>query len=139
MNKVTLGNRQLLAGGMMPQAVACFAAKKSNFVANAAIAYMGDAQTCDHKLGKSNWREVSAARLSHQTNHFAVLQIENLVLQQKIIDCGVKKRVVLDIVDVSIDVVVMPPRGDEMQLWVVAAGASFCFGIHNVRPSTLME
>ncbi|MNE71063.1 hypothetical protein D3C80_1669000 [compost metagenome] len=59
--------------------------------------------------------------IDHQANRRALLEVEQVLLQQPAVDYGVEPAVVDDVVDVAVDVVVHPARGDIAQEAIVFA------------------
>ena len=75
-------------------------AKQPDSVAHAAGAELLDTQSGVHDVGKSHRCEVIALRLDNKADDVATLDIENALLNQILIDCRIKERVVDDVVDV---------------------------------------
>ena len=65
-----------------------------------------------------------AVRLDAQADHLAALDVEPALADQPGVDHGVEERVVLDVVDVAVDVVVLPARLDRQAVRVAATRAA---------------
>ena len=80
---------------------------------------MNHLQPDGNRIGKGNGRDVSALAFDHQTNGIAAGQVEYALLNQMTIHCGIKIRVVHDVVDMTIGVVVVPTGFDVRKLFVI--------------------
>src|SRR5262249_9580992 len=65
---------------------------------------------------KAQALEIIALRLDHQADDRAVERLEHALLDQVAVHHGVEKRIMLNIVDVAIDVVVHPAGRDETEI-----------------------
>jgi len=75
----------------------------------------------DH-VGKTDRSEILALGFHHQTDDRALLDIEHPLLDKILVHHRVEEAVVDDVVDVAVDVVVTPARGDSL---VVAVGIAW--------------
>src|SRR3954454_15430417 len=97
------GRRRLLAG---------LRAEEADLVAHARAAEVPDAQRGLDRLGKRERRVEGAVRLGADADDRPAVDVEPALLDQPRVDHGVEERVVLDVVDVAVDVVVLPARRD---------------------------
>src|SRR5690606_30196617 len=78
-----------------------------------------------------------SARLGHQADDLAVVDVEQAVDHQQPVHRRVEPRIIDHIVDVAVDVVVHPARGDGLEAAVVAAFGPLDRSGHGVSPWAL--
>src|SRR5512147_2873305 len=94
--------------------------KDSDLIAHARRADTRHAQARVHRLRKRQLAEVPALRFDDQPDDLAALDVEHARSDEVLVDDGVEVRVVHDIVDVPVGVVVHPARRDRMKVTVLA-------------------
>jgi hypothetical protein len=94
-------------------------AEQPDLVADARAAQVRDPQPGPHEVGERHRRLERAVRLHAQPDHLAGVDVEPALGDQPAVDHGVEVRVVLDVVDVPVDVVVLPARRDVEDVRVV--------------------
>src|SRR3954452_13592389 len=97
-------------------------AEQADLVADARAPQVPDPQRRLHRLGEGERRVEGAVRLGAQADHRPAMDVESALLDQPRVDDGVEVRVVLDVVDVAVDVVVLPARRDRAAVRVVGEG-----------------
>src|SRR5207248_2391822 len=88
------------------------AMEDANRIPHAAVAELLHAQPGGDGVGEGDGVLVRALRLDADADHGAAIDVEAALLDQVSIDDGVEIRVVHDVVDVAVDVVVVPARLD---------------------------
>src|SRR5690606_9160165 len=98
-------------------------AEQADAVAHAAVAQLLHPQTGIDAAGEGDLAQETAVRFGAQTDRRATVDVEPALGDQVRVDHRVEVAVVLDVVDVAVDVVVLPARGDGQEVAVVGAGA----------------
>jgi hypothetical protein len=83
-------------------------AEDAELVADARLAQAADAQPDLDRLREREPRAVLAVRLDAEADHVAALDVQAALADQPGVDRRVEVRVVLDVVDVPVHVVVLP-------------------------------
>jgi hypothetical protein len=107
---------------------------------------MSNAQPGGYRFGKSDRLGVAASGLDHQTNDLAAANVEKAAFDQIAIHDRVEERIIDDIVDVSVGVIIHPAGGDRRNMLVArtraralsVAGVGHCcraFSTRNRRPT----
>ena len=91
-----------------------------DLVADAAVAQAGDAQARVNGVGEGDRLDVAALSLDDEPNDLALIDVEGAIGDQIPVNHRVEIRVVDDVVDVAVDVVVHPPRRDLEEVTVLA-------------------
>src|SRR5690606_26316079 len=84
----------------------------------------------DFRVGDGG--EVVACRTDHEADHLTAVNVQTALLDQVDVHRAVEKAVVGDVVDVAVDVVVVPARGDRLEMSVIGTQVLRLFG-HSVR------
>ncbi len=95
--------------------------RTGDLVADARVAELADPQSRVDVLRESEPARVRAVRLGADPDHVAVVDVQAALGDQPAVDHRVEERVVLDVVDVPVDVVVGPPGLQGRQVRVAAA------------------
>ena len=103
-----LGRRFVGAGG-----------EQADLVADARAAELADPQARLDVVGEGEPRPIGAMGLGADADHVAAVDIEPALRDQPAVDHGVEEGVVLDVVDVAVDVVVVPARRDRQRVRVL--------------------
>src|SRR5690606_29288765 len=112
------GRRLVLAG-----------AEQADAVAHAAVAKLLHAQAGVDAAGEGDHAQEAAGRFGAQADRGAAVDVEPAFGDQVGVDHGVEVAVVLDVVDVAVDVVVLPAGGDGQEVAVVGARAHACSSV----------
>jgi hypothetical protein len=75
--------------------------------------------------------EKIAVRLDDQANNLTLVNIEYTLLDQIAINGSIEITVVLDIVDMTVNVVIHPARGNSHEVTVIIASIGFLPGRHS--------
>src|SRR5919199_719442 len=97
-------------------------AEQADLVADARAPQVPDAQGRVDRVRELERRVEGAVRLGAQADDRPAVDVEPTLLDQPRVDDGVEVRVVLDVVDVAVDVVVLPTRRDRAPVGVVGGG-----------------
>src|SRR5947209_5043717 len=95
------------------------AAGDRELVANARPPQAPDPQVDVDRLRERDRRLVLAVRLGAHADHVSVGDVEAAFADEPFVDRGVEERVVLDVIDVAVDVVVLPTRLERERVRVV--------------------
>src|SRR3546814_6050703 len=79
-----------------------------------------------HGVGEGDRTAVRTAGLHHQPDRLAGPDVQAAALDHVAVHRGVEIRVVLDVVDVAVDVVVHPARRDRLKMPVILASRIRC-------------
>ena len=90
--------------------LAGLAIEERKFVTNAAAAELGYAQEGINAAGEGERAEELAVRFGAKADRFAVMNVEPAFGDQHLVDNGVEVAVVVGVIDVAVDVVVLPAR-----------------------------
>src|ERR1019366_8513701 len=101
-----------------------------DLVAHARAPEVRDAEAGVDGLGEGNGLQVCAMRLDAQADHVAAGDVEAALVDEVRVDDGIEIRVVDDVVDVTVDVVVHPARGDGQEVTERVARGGFRFAGH---------
>src|SRR5215213_9511862 len=93
----------------------CVALEQPDAVDDARRAELRDREPGLHVAGESELPQELALRLGDQANRVELADVNAGRVDQEAVDRGVEERVVDDVVDVPVDVLVRPPRRDGPQ------------------------
>ena len=110
-------------------------AKQSNLIANTRVADFRDANPGIDDVRELERSVILATGLDDETDHVAGFVVQNALTEQILVHNGIEVRVIVDVVDMLIDVVVHPARRYFEKVLVV--GSDFLFRRHATH-STLM-
>src|SRR5688572_7890013 len=116
--------------------------EEADLVAHAGAAQVRDAECGHHRLRVLERREVVAARLDNEADHVALLDVERALLDQPRVHDGVEERVIDDVVEVAVGVVVHPPRGHDAPVGILVERCrrrTLAAGHPGVGPSMFAE
>ena len=112
----------------------------AEIVADGRAAQMRDPHADLYGVRKSDACEIGAACLDDETHHRAGSGVENAGLDKELVHRRVEEGVINDIIDVTVDVVVVPAGGRRHECTKVAAGpglrAAWCrWRLHRIPMS----
>src|SRR4051812_19588866 len=105
-------------------------AEQRDLVSDARAADVPDAQRRLDGLGERERRVERAVRLGADADDVPAVDVEAALLDEPRVDHGVEERVVLDVVDVAVDVVVLPARRDRAAVGEVGGGGDGGLAAH---------
>src|SRR5581483_10228243 len=106
--------------------------EKADLVADARAAELADAQPGIDGIGIGQRLVEAAHGFDGEADHRPFVNVEAAGTDQVLVDDGVEEGIVDDVVDVPIEVVVHPSRGDHVKMRVVAAPLGGPFRHHSI-------